>query len=52
MKTRVKIMKVELIYSTKTDGWSYNMNNNPFDCREKDWKIKQLFKDAVPTIEK
>ena len=50
MKARITIKKVELIYSTKSDGCIYNMNNNPFDCREKDWKIKQLFKSALPTI--
>lgn len=36
--------KYILVYSTKTDGHVYNMNNSPFDIREKDYKIKSIFK--------
>jgi hypothetical protein len=35
--------KYVLIYSTKTDGYEYNMNNSTFDVKEKDHKIKSLF---------
>lgn len=48
MKTRIKVTKVELVYSTKTDGFKYNINSDPFDIRPKDWKLRQLFKDVVP----
>jgi hypothetical protein len=39
-----KIKRFKLIYSTKTNGFVENMNNNPFDVRSKDWKLKTLFK--------
>lgn len=33
-----------LIYSTRTNGFVENMNNDPFDVRSKFDKLKKLFK--------
>lgn len=44
MRTRIKTKKNIFYFSTRNDDFVYNMNNNPFDCREKDYKIKKLFK--------
>lgn len=33
-----------LVYSTRTNGFIENMNNDPFDVRNKFDKIKKLFK--------
>ena len=44
MKSRIKVKKIELIYSTKTNGFKENMNNNPFDVKGKFAKLEALFK--------
>lgn len=41
---RVKTKKVELVYSTRTNGIKENMNNSPFDIVDKFHKIKSIFK--------
>lgn len=44
MKSRITVKKIELIYSTKTNGFKENMNNNPFDVKDKFAKLEALFK--------
>lgn len=44
MKQRIKRKVSRLIYSTKTNGFSENMNNDPFDVKDKFHKLKKLFK--------
>ena len=43
-KNGIKVKKIELIYSTKTNGFKENMNNNPFDVKDKFAKLEALFK--------
>lgn len=44
MKKKQLIKRAVLIYSTRTNGIVENMNNSPFDVRDKFWKLKSLFK--------
>lgn len=44
MKHKIIIKRFKLIYSTKTNGFVENMDNRPFDIRDKFYKLKALFK--------
>lgn len=44
MKKRIKVKKIKLIYSTRTNGIHENMNNSPFDVKSKFAKLEALFK--------
>lgn len=44
MKQKKIIKSFRLVYSTHTNGIVENMNNNPFDVKDKFAKLKSLFK--------
>lgn len=44
MRDKKIIKRIKLIYSTLTNGFLENMNNNPFDVIDKFHKLKSLFK--------
>lgn len=44
MKNKKIIKRAKLVYSTYTNGFSDNMDNRPFDIRDKFYKLKSLFK--------
>lgn len=44
MRNKKLIKRIKLIYSTRTNGIIENMNNDPFDVRDKFYKLKKLFK--------
>ena len=44
MRGKKIIKRVILVYSTLTNGFTENMDNRPFDVRDKFYKLKSLFK--------
>lgn len=44
MKQKKIIKSFRLIYSTRANGIVDNMNNSPFDVKDKFAKLKSLFK--------
>jgi Txe/YoeB family toxin of Txe-Axe toxin-antitoxin module len=44
MKQKKNIKRFRLVYSTRTNGIVENMDNSPFDVKDKFAKLKSLFK--------
>lgn len=44
MRNKKLIKRFKLMYSTRTNGIIENMDNRPFDVRDKFYKLKSLFK--------
>lgn len=44
MKQKKVIKRFRLVYSTRTNGIIENMDNSPFDVKDKFAKLKSLFK--------
>lgn len=44
MRDKKNIKRIRLVYSTLTNGFLENMDNRPFDIRDKFHKLKSLFK--------
>lgn len=44
MKQKKNIKSFRLVYSTRTNGIVENMDNSPFDVKDKFAKLKSLFK--------